>query len=140
VIHTSGEKSTKDSKMGYTATREHEFVAILSLASFLQFFYDPMAMASLLERKGGVIVSTWNEKNSSKNMVGHRKPCFVTFDIASYEWKTNKGRITEKSVYTLQISSYAFTIGHMQDENPVIKLSDLKVCCWVGKLASNVEK
>jgi hypothetical protein len=127
IIHTSAEKTSRDARMGYATTRDHEFVAILSLCSFLQFFGDPVAMANLLEKKGSIVARTWNEKNSDRKMVGHRKPCGVTFDIASYEWRTNKGRNTEKSVYCLQISSYAFTINHMQDEEPAIKQSDLKV-------------
>jgi hypothetical protein len=117
--------------MGYT-TRDHEFVAILSLCSFLQFFGDALSMADLLERKGNVILRSWNEKNSDRSMVGKRKPVSVTFDIASYDWKTNKGRNSERSVYCLQISSYAFTIGHMQDDCPVLQRSDLKVSIGPG--------
>jgi hypothetical protein len=52
--------------------------------------------------------------------------------LANYEWKSSKGK-PEKSIWTLQLSTFGFTSAKQQDKNPVIELKDIKVSqiCFV---------
>ena len=50
------------------------------------------------------------------------------------EWNTSENK-PEKSSYTLELSSFNYTLSQKQDKNPKIKLTDIKVR---GKTKSNL--
>jgi hypothetical protein len=127
VIHTLGTKGERKSKGArYGQVRDHEYIAILSLDTFLGFFANPSEAAELLLRKSKQLVAEWREKNGSPQMVGKRRPNSVTYNLAEYQWRSSRGK-DERSVYTIQLSTYHFTFNHQQDLNPEIRLGDVKV-------------
>jgi hypothetical protein len=128
VIHTSGLKSDPRANREYRGPpKDHEYIAILNLEVFLDLFAEPETLAAILTKKGQQLVATWMEKNSNPRMQGKRRPNSVTYNLAEYEWRGGRGSRQEKSIYTLQLSTYHFTINHQQDARPEISLNDVKV-------------
>jgi hypothetical protein len=138
IFHTSGEKSSNlsysSSSSTYSAAgnsykqdKDHEYIAILNLDTFLEFFNSPLQLADIFTRKGKQLVAAWNSDNSHPGKVGCRQPTSMTYALAEYEWRSGRGK-SEKSIWTLQLSTYGFTVNKQQDKLPVIELKDIKVC------------
>lgn len=130
VIHTLGRKGEKNgnqqNQQKYVTDREHEFIAILPLDIFLEFFADPIQLADVLTKRAKKLVAAWMERNGGKEKAGKRRPNQMCYTLCNCEWRTSKNK-PEKSSYTLQLSTFNYTLNHQQDENPKIKLTDIKV-------------
>lgn len=112
----------------YPNPKEHEFIAMLPMADFLKMFSEPKDLHKFFEDKANLVCSHWNQLNSGPEMVGKRKPVGANYTLAKNEWRPAKNpRLEERSVYNLEISSYAATFKHMQDQEFLIGPQHLKV-------------
>lgn len=93
-------------------------------------FSEPAMLADFLRAKMSAVCSQWNELNSSSEAMGKRKPVGANYCLAEYRWHPSRNgrQQEERSRYNLEISSYAFSFQHMQDETVSIEPQNLKVC------------
>lgn len=124
VFHTSVPRV--EGKRKYANTENIEHVAILDLATFLEFFAQPVELADILVNKAKSLVSTWMEKNGGNDMIGKRRPISFTYLLAKYPWTSSKNR-REESAYTLQLSSWGYTSNVQQVTYPKMGINDVKV-------------
>jgi len=103
-----------------------DFVALLPLETFLRYFgEDPVELANTLSTKADVVVSKWLELNKTRKK-GERKPISWIGDIATFEWRSQRGK-QEKSIFEIQINSYAATGAVQYLDHPVIDRGCLKL-------------
>jgi hypothetical protein len=134
VLHTkedlSDRKENKEaSSNSYYARperKEREHIAIIGLRFFLAIFFNPERLADVILARANAVVRSWNQTNGGARMVGKRRPLTVTWVLTDFEWKNARGK-TERSQYTLQISSFGFSNANQQSKRPIIQLKDLKV-------------
>jgi hypothetical protein len=130
VMSTFGEKTERDKDGQIVVVGEKEFLIVLPLLTFLNFFSNPVDVHDLFLDKGRQICGEWNKINGGAHMLGHRNPVSVTYCLSKFEWKTNRGRPNERvdsSYFTIQLTSWGFTINSQQIMQPNITLKDVRV-------------
>jgi hypothetical protein len=109
----------------HTRRQNRDFAVLIPLRGFLSFFSDLKDVGARISTKGNEVVAKWQEYNKDRPK-GQRRPIGWITEICRYEWRGIRGKI-DRTIFELQINSYAATAALQHEDDPQIVQGDLKI-------------